>query len=303
MADSEPTPALVRAPIESDARAPDLFSMAGARLSAMERFNIAMVRRTFTSPTLDAIVRWCQRVLGAGWIDVCTKNIRHAYGLERLENLPAIGSFVLVANHRSFFDLFVLSMLLLRAGLKQRILYPVRSTFFYDNPLGVFVNAVMSFCSMYPPIFRDRKKAALNYTALNEVVWFLTRRGLAAAMHPEGTRKKDDDPYSFLPAQSGVGRTIYQARVLVIPAFINGLGNNLVTQVGGNFTRKGRPVIAVFGAPIDFGDLLEGPASGRTYRAIAEHTLKAIGALAEEEREIRAKLEGPKVIHSLRDSA
>lgn len=273
---------------------PDLFSNAGARLGRLERLNIAAVRRTFTSPVLDAFVRFCQRTVGAGWIDAFTSKIRIVRGLERLPDLREMGSFILVTNHRSYFDLFVVSMVLIRAGLRRRMLYPVRSTFFYDNPLGFFVNGTMSFWSMYPPIFRERRKMALNHTAISEIVWFLKNRGLGAAIHPEGTRKKDDDPYTFLPAQSGVGRAIYQSRVPVLPAFINGLGNDLPKQVRGNFDGSGRQVIVVFGAPVDFGALLEGPATAKNYRAIAERTLEVIGALGQEEKALRAELEKAK---------
>jgi 1-acyl-sn-glycerol-3-phosphate acyltransferase len=166
----------------------------------------------------------------------------------------------------------------------------VKSNFFYDRPLGPLVNGAMSFFAMYPPIFRDRERAPLNLASLDEVVRLLHQGGTFVGIHPEGTRKKDDDPYTFLPAQSGVGRVIHKARVPVLPVFVNGLVNSIPEQVKGNVTGKGKPVLVVFGAQIDFGNLLDAPGSPRTYKRLSEMALDAIGNLAEEERRLRAAL-------------
>jgi 1-acyl-sn-glycerol-3-phosphate acyltransferase len=272
------------------AERPELFSAAKDKLGFLERANIRLIRRSFTIPLIDRTLTWFLRVVGAGWVHHCTKHIRTVVGLERVPPYIKGQPFILVSNHRSFFDMFVLNMLLYKAGWRHRLLFPVRSSFFYDHPLGFFVNGAMSFWSMYPPIFRDRKKAALNHTAFNEMIVAMKEGGRAAGIHPEGTRKKDDDPYTFLPAQSGIGRAIHKARVPVYPAFINGLGNDLPKQVLGNFTRKGRQIIAVFGEPIDFGALLDEPPTGRVYKLIADKTLEVIGALGREEKAVRAQL-------------
>jgi 1-acyl-sn-glycerol-3-phosphate acyltransferase len=214
------------------------------------------------------------------------------YGEHRLPALDPGQSFVLVSNHRSFFDLYVVFGHLVRKGLRHRIVFPVRSAFFYTSPVGLFVNGVMSFFAMYPPIFRERKQLILNPTSLSEHAWLLRRGGMFAGLHPEGTRKKDDDPYTFLPAQRGVGRIIHEARVPVIPVFINGLINRLPRQVMSNFDRTGRKIVVVFGEPIDFSDLYEKPSSPRVHQAIADRTLEVIGRLGEEERVRRAEIGG-----------
>lgn len=264
--------------------------LAAQRLGLMERVNLRLVRSTIASPRLDRAMSFLSKHVGAGWVHACTRNIRHDFGLERLPHLDPGQGFILVANHRSFFDMFVVNTVLYRHGWDHRLLFPVRASFFYDSPLGFLVNGAMSFWSMYPPVFRDRKRAALNHASFNDLIAEV-QRGRAAGIHPEGTRKKDDDPYTFLPAQSGVGRIIHKSRVPVIPAFINGLGNDLPKQVAGNFTRRGRPVIVVFGPPIDFGALIDAPATGRVFKQIADRTLEAIGELGHEERAIRARME------------
>jgi 1-acyl-sn-glycerol-3-phosphate acyltransferase len=224
------------------------------------------------------------------------------HGVERLPHLDPGQSFLCVCNHRSFFDLYVVTAELVRRGLSHRILFPVRANFFYDSPVGFAVNGVMSFFAMYPPIFRERTRVARNVASLTELVWLLRRGGAFAGMHPEGTRKRDDDPYSFLAAQPGVGRVIFGARVPVIPVFINGLINDLARQVASNFDGTGKPIIIVFGAPIDFGDLLAQRASPRVHRTIGERCLQAIGELGAEERRLRADLEGNDVHSSSKKS-
>lgn len=267
---------------------PDLIARAGARLRPVERFQIRFVQRTFEPGRVDKAVRWCQRALGSTWIHHFTKNLRHVHGLERLPALEVDQSFICVSNHRSFFDLYVITAELVRRGMPQRLVFPVRAHFFYDRPVGLVVNGMMSFFAMYPPIFRERDRQMLNLTSLDELSWLLAQGGVFAGLHPEGTRKLDDDPYTFLPAQPGVGRVIHGARVPVIPVFINGLGNDILKQVKGNFDGTGPPVIVVYGKPIDFGELLDKPGSLRTYKRIADRTLEAIGELGQEEKALRA---------------
>lgn len=272
------------------AKRPETFAEGRDKLSTLEWLNIRFIRWSFRNRRVNAFLRWCQRYLGSFWVHHCTKHIRHVHGLERIrEILDGQESVVFVANHRSFFDMYVANTVLFRAGFRQRLLFPVRATFFYDHPLGFFVNWVMSFFSMYPPIFRDRKRAVLNHVAFGELSAELTA-GRSVGIHPEGTRNKDEDPYSFLPAQTGVGRLIHLAGVRVVPIFVNGLGNDLKRQIAGNFDGTGTPVILVFGAPIEFSELMQAPASPKSYRAIADRCMEAVSELGQEEKQLRADL-------------
>jgi 1-acyl-sn-glycerol-3-phosphate acyltransferase len=265
----------------------DLPEFRRSTLSPLERAQIRLVRASLEPGPLDRTIRRLQRTLGQWWIRAAIAKLRHVHGLERLPRWNPTESLVLVANHRSFFDLYVATAELVARGLPARILFPVRSTFFYDHPVGPLVNGAMSFFAMYPPIFREKNRAVLNLANLDELATLLRRGGFFVGMHPEGTRKKDDDPYTFLPAQSGVGRLVRKARVPVVPVFLNGLGNDLVRQVVDGLTGKGRAVHVVYGAPIDFGDLLEQPESPRTYKRIAQRCLEEIGKLGQEEKRWR----------------
>jgi 1-acyl-sn-glycerol-3-phosphate acyltransferase len=268
---------------------PDLIALGGEQLSRTERFTISAIRRTFEPGKFDQAVRLCQRHVGSQWITIATKNLLHVHGLECLPELDPAKSYICASNHRSFFDLYVITAYLVRRGMPHRLVFPVRADFFYDNLLGLVVNGVMSFFAMYPPLFRERSRAALNLAGLDEMSWMLRRGGAFLGMHPEGTRNKGDDPYTLLPSQPGVGRLIHHSRVAVLPVFVNGLLNDLPKQVMSNFDGTGVPVHVVFGAPIDYGDLLAQRGSPRIYRAIAERTASVIADLGSEERVYRAR--------------
>jgi 1-acyl-sn-glycerol-3-phosphate acyltransferase len=257
------------------------------RLTPLERAHVRLVRATLRPGRIDQGIRVLQRTVGQWWIRKAIARLRTVHGMDRIPPWDPAGSLILVANHRSFFDLYAATAELVAHGLPQRILFPVRSTFFYDHPLGPLVNGVMSFFAMYPPIFRGQSRAALNLASLDEIVGLLRRGGFFVGLHPEGTRNKNDDAYALLPPQSGVGRVIHQAKAPVVPVFVNGLGNDLVEQVRSGLSGRGQPVYIVFGAPIDFGQLLEARPTPKTYKAVAAECIRAIEALGREEKAAR----------------
>jgi len=215
-------------------------------------------------------------------------------GIEEVRHLDTHGRGVLVvANHRSFFDQYVIMLACFGARLPwvERLYFPVRANFFYERPLGVFVNYFMSFGAMYPPIFRQRERRELNDVALEQAVKVLDEPGTVLGAHPEGTRGKGDDPYEMLPAQPGVGKIALLANTTIIPWFINGLGNDIVDDVRVNFRadmRSTRPVTAVVGQPVDISDLAAQKPRPTLYKKTADRLMEAITALSVREREIRA---------------
>jgi len=248
--------------------------------------HLRIVQKSLEPGFWDRALRLGQQTFGCNWIEICTRNIRDVHHRERIGALDLSKSYIVVSNHRSFFDMYVITAYLVKRGMKHRILFPVRSNFFYDSVAGILVNGVMSFFAMYPPVFRDKALAHLNVASLDETIRLLRRGGFFIGLHPEGTRNTGD-PYTFLPARSGVGRIIHQARMPVLPVFINGLGNDLPKQVLGNFTRTGDRVNVVFGKPVDFGDLLDQPPSPRVFKAVSERSMDAVAVLGREEKGIR----------------
>lgn len=272
-----------------EARYRDLLEIGRKSLSPLERAQIRFVRKTFEHGRLSEALVTAQRVFGSRWIEASTRNIREFYGLDRFPKLAKDDSIILVSNHRSFFDMYVLAAYFVYRGMSQRLLFPVRSKFFYDTPAGLFVNGIMSWFAMYPPIFRERSRAALNVASLDETIRLVRSGGMFLGVHPEGQRNTGDDPYSLLPAQRGIGRILHECpRAKVVPVFINGLSNDLPKQVKGNFDRKGERIIAVFGEPIDFGGLLKKPGSLKLHKELSEISMEHVKRLSIEERTYRA---------------
>ena len=199
---------------------------------------------------------FCQRHLGSLWIKICTYNLMNVFGLENFENTDVEKPLLLVANHRSFFDMYVVSSVVFRQTTRPiTLFFPVRAKFFYTSPVGWLVNLIMGWWAMYPPFFREErevKKREFDKYALRRLIQISSEgRGNVIGFHPEGKRNLNETPYDFLPAQPGVGSVIMKAQPQVIPVFIAGLGNDLPKQVLGNWT-GGEKVRIWFGEPIDF---------------------------------------------------
>ena len=212
-------------------------------------------------------------------------------GLDKVKALPPDASILLVANHRTFFDLFVLGWIMWqRAHLKQRLNFPVRGNFFYENPLGLMVCAGMSGGTMFPPFFRPAEKKPFNKYSLGILIEKLKTPGQIVGFHPEGTRSKTDDPYTLLPAQPGGGELAIKARPYVVPAFITGLTNSMGSEFKANWG-GGPRVVAIFGDPIEIPQY-EGETRLTHHKKLADTFNERILALSSEEKAIRSATGG-----------
>lgn len=216
-------------------------------------------------------------------------------GLDDLLALRPDTGVMLVSNHRSFFDQYVMLLACYMGPVPwaKRLFFPVRSNFFYDQPLGIMVNAAVAGGAMYPPIYRQTDRRALNDDALDRMVEIVRGRGNVLGMHPEGTRGKGPDPYKFLPAQPGVGKLALIAQPTVIPAFIHGLGNSALDDIRFNFSseaRRSRAIVTVFGPPVDYRDLCAEKPRPTLYKKCADRFMAEVGKLANREQALRADL-------------
>jgi len=233
---------------------------------------------------------WCQEMVGAGWIHLSTYNLMNVYGLENIEAVSRERPILLVANHRSFFDMYTVSTVLFRnTAWRKQLFFPVRGRFFYQSPLGLLVNLIMGWWSMYPPFFASGENPLPEKRAFDKYSLKLLTElcgsgpGNVIGFHPEGTRNKSSDPYSYLPGQPGVGRLIKDASPQVIPVFVAGLGNNLPRQVLGNWT-GGKPIRIRFGAKLDLSEFPARKDHVRTYKEISDFVMSKIAELGEEDR-------------------
>jgi len=266
-----------------------------APLSRMERFALKFGELANEDPRGKWLQSRFLRGVSYIWVRASLANRMFVEGLDDLIALRPDAGVMLVANHRSFFDQYAMLLACYMGPVPwaRHLYFPVRSNFFYDQPLGVVVNGLVAAGAMYPPIYRQAERRALNDDALDKMVELLRKPGTVLGMHPEGTRGKGPDPYTFLPAQPGVGKVALLAQPIVIPAFIHGLGNSIVEDIKWNFGKEARrehAVITVFGAPIDYRDLTAEKPRPTLYKRTADRFMAEIKKLAEREKEIRAEL-------------
>jgi len=264
-------------------------------LSRVERLAMRFAEMTNENPRGKWLQTQFLRGVSYIWVRAALANRMFVEGLEDMMALRPETGVLLVSNHRSFFDQYamLLGCYMGPVHWAKRLQFPVRSNFFYDQPLGIAVNAAVAAGAMYPPIFRQTERRALNDEALDKMVEILRKPGNVLGMHPEGTRGKGPDPYEFLPAQPGVGKVALLAKPMVIPAFIHGLGNNIVEDIKHNFgaeARRSKAVITVFGAPIDYADLAAEKPRPTLYKKAADRFMGAIKNLAEVEKALRTDI-------------
>jgi 1-acyl-sn-glycerol-3-phosphate acyltransferase len=235
---------------------------------------------------------WCQRHVGSRWIQVATYNLMNVYGLEHVEATDASRPLLLVANHRSFFDMYTVSSVLFRRTKRpMKLFFPVRARFFYESFVGVMINFLAGWWSMYPPIFAEEapEKRAFDKFSIRRLTELCSQgRAHVIGFHPEGTRNLNSDPYSYLRAQPGVGKLIKEARPQVVPVFIAGLGNKALRQIMGNW-RGGEPIRIHFGPQLDLSDFFARPDRVRTYKEIADFLMSKVAELGEIDRKMYEK--------------
>jgi 1-acyl-sn-glycerol-3-phosphate acyltransferase len=273
------------APLAANEPTPDELAV----LSRVERVCFRVAHR-MNQGRWKRLWTFCQRAIGAGWIRVSTYNLMRVYGLEHLPAIDPERPLLIVANHRSFFDLYVVATALFhRAKWRRPLIFPVRSELFYDSLIGLFVNFIMGWFSMYPPFFKANEKRAFDKYSMRRLTEICREgRGYVIGFHPEGKRNFDPDPYTLLPAQPGLGMLVKQAQPQVLPVFVAGLSNDLPQQVMSNW-RGGEKIRVHFGPPLDLSEFYAMKDHVRTYKAIGEFVMAKIGELGEADRLLYGK--------------
>jgi 1-acyl-sn-glycerol-3-phosphate acyltransferase len=264
-------------------------------LSAMERFALKFGDVANNTPQGKWLQNKLLRGLSYVWVRAGIADRMLVDGLDELLDLKPERGVLLVSNHRSFFDQYamLLACFMMKVQWAKRLSFPVRANFFYDKPLGVVVNAAIAGGAMYPPIYRQADRRQLNDDALDKMVATLQTPGNVLGMHPEGTRGKGPDPYTFLPAQPGVGKLALVGKPTVLPVFIHGLGNNVARDIAQNYTAQARTdhaIIIAFGQPLDYSDLLAEKPRPTLYKKTADRFMAAVGKLAQREKVLRRQL-------------
>src|SRR5260370_40995056 len=113
-------------------------------LSRFERFAFRVTHH-MNQGSWKRFWTWCQSLFGAGWIYLSTYNLMRVYGLENIEAVDHGRPILLVAKHRSFFDLYTLSTVLFRiTKWRKQVFFPLRGRFYYHALAGRLSHMVMA---------------------------------------------------------------------------------------------------------------------------------------------------------------
>ncbi len=248
-------------------------------LRGFERIAEPVVRFVNLTRWAKAVVEFFVLPFSGTWIRWVARPRLKVSGMDPLVTLEPPRGIILVSNHRSFFDMYVATSVLRGAtGLIKNQTFPVRSTFFYESPLGLLVNMAVSGFSMWPPVFRDDRKRGLNPISTAQTCFVASKKGAVMGYHPEGTRGKGPDPYEFLPARLGIGEIVQQchADTLVLPFFILGPNDDLRDDLRLRKTPDEHPIPISFGEPVRCEDLR----ANRDALEISQHLMAGIHEMA-----------------------
>jgi len=186
--------------------------------------------------------------------------VEHAYRLDAqgIEHVPAVGGFVVAANHTSLVDAWPLGI-----ALWPRSLHFMVKAEAWKPPLAWILSGIGSF-----PVRRGAGDAEAVANAVR-----VCREGRVMAMFPEGTRRATDAEGRRPRPHAGAARIALDAGVPLVPAGLRGLDR---------LTRLGRFRVR-FGAPIPLDDL----------GALDSHSaaLEATGRLWAEVERLQAELD------------
>ncbi len=258
--------------------------LAGERQPALVRLAEAMNRGS-----AKAIWSGYQRQVMARIFWFALHRSLRVHGLHELDAVDRRRPLLLVANHRSLLDLFVVATVLSeKAPGPWRFFFPVRGRYCYNSARGALLNATVAGWAMYPPFFREPGSQQLDRQMLDRLI-ALTSSGSwhVIGFHPEGTRSKDADPYTLLPCQPGVGQLVLASRPQIIPVFVAGLGNNLRAVWSGG-RRGDRPIRVHFGPLVPADEYEQTPQRLRGYLSVAQDLMRRVALLSEQDRAVYA---------------
>jgi len=265
--------------------APAFPRMDRSMLRGFERVAVPFCDRINTSYRLKRFMQLFVRYFTSTWIYELARPLLVVDGLDPLRKLAPPKGIVLVSNHRSFFDMYVCCAVLYKhTGLLSRLHFPVRSNFWYSNPIGLAINLGVSACAMWPPVFRDSRRGELNPVGIEQIGYILGKSGSVLGFHPEGTRNKGPDPHELLRPKKGIALILERCEpdTLVVPFFIVGLSSSFREQFGRWLSpKRGENDIRLrFGAPVPAADFQNNKSPGE----VAESVMDLVRSLAEQDR-------------------
>jgi 1-acyl-sn-glycerol-3-phosphate acyltransferase len=179
-----------------------------------------------------------------------------AYGTE---NIPAAGPFVVAANHASFLDPYLIGY----TSREREVGFMAKEELFRIPLFG----RIIRYCGAFPV-----KRGSHDETAIQQFHDFL-HSGKPLVLFIEGTRTLDGE---LQKAKKGSGMLLYNARVPVIPAYIDGTFQ--CWPKGKLFPRHGRTSVT-YGPAVELDDLYGEKPGKDVYARIADRVMENIAKL------------------------
>ncbi|MDA8427796.1 MAG: lysophospholipid acyltransferase family protein [Geobacteraceae bacterium] len=177
------------------------------------------------------------------------------------ENIPGSGGVLLASNHISAYETIFLPWAVIRHHPLQMLWAPAKEELFENTVQRLLYSSWGAF-----PVRRKRDVKA------NKTISTLLQ-DQKVMIFPEGTRHKDG---KLGPGNRGVGKIIYDTRPTVIPTALIGFNT-------WKFPGFGQSATAVFGRPLDFGDLYALEDNKETHHLIVDRVMQAIADLLKHE--------------------
>jgi 1-acyl-sn-glycerol-3-phosphate acyltransferase len=185
------------------------------------------------------------------------------------DNIPASGPAILVSNHISAGDTF-----LLPAMIKRRLTFPAKIELFRGQ--GFRGRVLTWFLKSVGQVPMDRSGGRASATSMDSVLEVL-RKGELLGIYPEGTRSPDGRIYK---GKTGVARLVLQAGVPVVP--VGMIDTQFVPSRFFKIPTMRRPQIRI-GKQMDFSAYAEAGKDRAVLRWITDEIMNAVMELSGQE--------------------
>jgi 1-acyl-sn-glycerol-3-phosphate acyltransferase len=184
-------------------------------------------------------------------------------------NIPASGPAIVVSNHISAGDTF-----LLPAMIKRRLTFPAKIELFHGR--GIRGRVLTWFLKGVGQVPMDRSGGRASATSMDGVLGVLGH-GELLGIYPEGTRSPDGRLYK---GKTGVARLVLQAGVPVIP--VGMIDTQLVPSRFFKIPTMRRPKIRI-GKQMDFSRYADAGNDRDVLRWITDEIMNAVMELSGQE--------------------
>jgi 1-acyl-sn-glycerol-3-phosphate acyltransferase len=186
------------------------------------------------------------------------------------DNIPESGPAILVSNHISAGDTFLLPSM-----IKRRLTFPAKIELFHGR--GIRGRVLTWFLTAVGQLPMDRSGGRASTSSMDGVLGVL-RNGELLGIYPEGTRSPDGRLYK---GKTGVARLALESRVRVIPwAMVNTFE---MMPPGHAIPKLGiRPGVK-FGKPLDFSRYYGMEEDRLVLRAVTDEIMYALMELSGQE--------------------